>query len=328
MERLPSYAAISPVRNESDHLAITARSVIDQTHRPERWVIVDDGSTDDTRAIAEAFAADHDWITVIDSGSRHAPARGAPIVRAFNRGLAELDQLPGFVVKMDGDVYLPAHYFEWVARTFAREPRAGIVGGVAFVNDGEQWVPEKNARNHVRGATKAYRRETFEEIGGLRESMGWDGIDEYAARSRDWGVHVLSELHFLHYKPVGTKQAWWRSRWEEGVGMYFMGYRASWALGRSLYRMVSPPRIVGGLAMAGGFLYSMLTGAPQIDDAGAIRMLQDEQRARLAGALRRRTAEAPIAPPLPGGGPAYWLDDGYGAAGNGRVPALEEERTR
>jgi biofilm PGA synthesis N-glycosyltransferase PgaC len=334
MDRLPGYAVVSPVRNEADHLEVTARSMVAQTHRPDRWVIVDDGSTDDTRAIADAFAAEHGWITVIDSGSRHVAARGAPIVRAFNRGLAEIDPRPEFVVKMDGDLFLPSHYFEWVARTFAREPRAGIVGGVAFVNDGSRWVPEKSARNHVRGAAKAYRTATLEEIGGLRESMGWDGIDEYGARSRGWGVHVLTELHFLHYKPVGAKNVWWRSRWEEGVGMYFMGYRPWFALGRALYRMlVAPPPVLGGLAMGAAFLWSMLRGAQQIDDEGAKRLLREEQRERLAGTLRKRSAAPPVAQ-LPGGGPAYWVANGTdpAAAGgadqaDGFAPVLERERT-
>src|SRR5437016_4363102 len=117
---LPDYAVVTPVRDEAEHLARTARSMIAQTHRPLQWVVVDDGSSDETRAIAERFAAEHDWIRVIGTGPRKQRARGAPIVRAFEAGRRALDVRPEFVVKMDGDLFLPAHYYEWVARTFAR----------------------------------------------------------------------------------------------------------------------------------------------------------------------------------------------------------------
>src|SRR4051812_5224884 len=176
---LPSYAVVTPVRDEAEHLPRTARSMVEQTHVPERWVIVDDGSTDGTRAIAERLADEHDWIRVIGTERRAGRARGAPIVEAFDAGRAAVDTRPAFVVKMDGDVVLPPHYYEWVARTFERVPRAGIVGGVIFNWDGEAWAPDRKGAHTVNGALKAYRTACLEEIGGLRPSMGWDGIDEY-----------------------------------------------------------------------------------------------------------------------------------------------------
>ena len=44
---------------------LTLRSVCDQTHRPAQWVIVDDGSSDGTRELAESWAEREPWITVI-----------------------------------------------------------------------------------------------------------------------------------------------------------------------------------------------------------------------------------------------------------------------
>src|SRR5436305_1128228 len=126
---LPTYTIVSPVRDEAEHLARTAEALVGQTHLPQEWVIVDDGSTDGTREIAGRYAAEHPWIRVVEVGTSHERARGAPIVRAFNRGRAALGAPTDVVVKLDGDVFLPPHYFAWVCRVFADDPRAGIAGG-------------------------------------------------------------------------------------------------------------------------------------------------------------------------------------------------------
>jgi len=258
---------------------------------------VDDGSTDGTREIAERYSSAYDWIDVIDSGAAHERARGAPIVRAFERGMASLRAPADIVVKLDGDLFLPPHYFEWVAATFARDPRAGIVGGVALVPEDGRWVPDRGKLLNVNGVAKAYRLACLEDIGGLRASMGWDGIDEYGARARGWHVHVLTELTILHYKPRGSKQRPLQARWEEGRGNAYMGYLPSWLLVRAAYRaLVEKPPVLGGLVLLAGYLWARMRRLPQVDDPAARAELRAEQRARLAGLLRGRTALTPNQP--------------------------------
>ena len=293
------------MRDEAEHFARTAESMVSQTHRPQQWVVVDDGSTDGTREIAERYASRHDWIRVISADGSHERARGAPIVRAFQRGCAELREQPDVVVKLDGDLFLPAHYFEWVAETFARDPRAGIVGGVALIPKDGRWVMERGNLLNVNGVAKAYRVACLEDIGGLRASMGWDGIDEYGARARGWNVRVLTELIMLHYRPRGSKQKPIKARWEEGLGNAFMGYLPSWLLLRAAYRgIVEKPPILGGLVLLAGFVWARVRRLPQVDDPEARAELRAEQRARMARFVRRGGTAQLAAPD--GGGPAYW----------------------
>jgi poly-beta-1,6-N-acetyl-D-glucosamine synthase len=305
---LPSYSVVSPVRDEAEYLSVTAASMVAQTHRPLRWIIVDDGSTDNTRAIAEEWASEHPWIEVVSGEEQHSRARGAPIVAAFKRGLRELELRPAVVVKLDGDLFLPPHYFAWVASVFAHDPRAGVVGGTVWMPENGRWRLDYGKTSHnVHGVAKAYRYDCLDEIGGLQESMGWDGIDEYAARARGWHVHALGELSILHYKPRGSKQRPLQARWEEGRGNAFMGYRWQFMLLRAAYRgLVERPRVLGGLALLAAYVDARLRRLPRVADAAAIAELRREQGERMRALLRWRHDVEPAAA-LPDGGPAYWF---------------------
>src|SRR4051812_4257171 len=289
------YVIVSPVRDEAEFLGHTIASIVAQEHRPAEWVIVDDGSTDATPSIAAGAAREHEWIHVVTRSGRTnaARGRGKPIVEAFNAGLETLTVQHEFVVKMDGDLFVPPHYFDWVARTFDRYPRAGIVGGFGLIPEGNEWVPDQIGRHNVAGYIKAYRRTCLDEIGGLQASMGWDGIDEYSARARGWTSHPLSELVVLHYRRRGARQKWWRARWDEGAGNAFMGYPPSFVVPRAGSRaLVGRPPTLSGIVLFGGYAWSRVTRRARVPDAPAREELGREQHAR----LRRGATTSPTDP--------------------------------
>ena len=293
---LPAYAVVSPVKDEADRLEHTLRSVCEQSHRPVQWVIVDDGSSDGTRELAKSWAERKPWITVLgpEPATDGERARGGRVVRAFERGRAALSEPHDVVVKLDGDIELPTGYFAVVAGAFARDPCAGIVGGRVLVPArAGGWEPERVGRHTVHGAIKAYRVSCLEDFGGLRASMGWDGIDEYGAKARGWKVIPLPELLVLHHARRGSKQRWWDARLEEGRGARYMGYLPAFVVARSGYRMVvERPPVLGGLALLAGWGAATLSGAPMVDDCEAIAALRREQRER----LRRLHVGAPVEP--------------------------------
>ena len=59
------YILVTPAKNEGENLAMNINSIANQTLKPAVWVIVDDGSTDNTQQIIEAAKKNHVWIKSI-----------------------------------------------------------------------------------------------------------------------------------------------------------------------------------------------------------------------------------------------------------------------
>ena len=70
MSTLPVYVVITPARNEAEFIEGAIQSMVAQTMRPAKWVIVSDGSTDGTDDIVKKHAAQHDWIELVRMPSR------------------------------------------------------------------------------------------------------------------------------------------------------------------------------------------------------------------------------------------------------------------
>ena len=59
------YVLITAARNEAAVITQTLDAVVAQSTLPARWVIVDDGSTDDTPSIVETYARKYSFIKLV-----------------------------------------------------------------------------------------------------------------------------------------------------------------------------------------------------------------------------------------------------------------------
>ena len=184
---LPSYVVVTPVRDEERFIGDTLASMLSQTHKPLRWVIVDDGSTDRTPEILRAGTAGLNWVTVVSTNSKRRHLGSAEVL-AFERGLHEIaPELPyAYVVKLDGDLRLPIDYFQRLLTRMSMRERCGIASGVYCEDTGSGWLPVRMPPYHAAGASKTVRRECFEAIGGFVARKGWDTVDEIRAGLLGW----------------------------------------------------------------------------------------------------------------------------------------------
>jgi poly-beta-1,6-N-acetyl-D-glucosamine synthase len=282
-----TYALVTPARDEADNLRRLARDVVGQTVAPREWVIVENGSSDDTLGIAEELAREHAWIRVITIHEHVEQVRGGAIVRALIAGIEALESRPDLLVNLDADVSIEPNYFERLVAAFVDDPRLGIAGGSGFELEAGVWRQQFATRGTVWGATRAYRWDCLQDVWPLEERLGWDGLDELQATVRGWKTATLLDLPFRHHRRVGQRDGRRRVFWEaEGRLAHYMGYRVGYLIARVAYRAVRE-RDPAAVRMLSGYAAAAIRREPRWGDEVARAHLRDLQRLRNLPARRR-----------------------------------------
>jgi poly-beta-1,6-N-acetyl-D-glucosamine synthase len=273
-----TYCIVSPVRDEEKYMRRTLESVVNQTVPPDLFVIVDDGSTDATPQVLAEYEARYPYIKVIKRQNRGQRRVGGGVVEAFYEGWAVAEPYHhDFLTKLDMDLELPLGYFERLLALMAADPRLGTVSGKAYYpapsNKDESFdgalISEHIGDDVSLGMTKFWRRECFEEIGGLVPQVLWDGIDCYKARMLGWKACSLDEpeLRFLHLRPMGSSdKSIVNGRIRLGTGQWMMGSSPLFVLASAAHRARHRPFVVGALATLYGWAKAGLSGQPRIAD--------------------------------------------------------------
>ena len=286
------FIAISPCRNEARYLRRCIDSVLNQSVRPDLWIVVDDGSSDQTPEILAEYEARHDWIRVVKRRDRGRRAVGPGVVQAFYDGLAQVD-LDDFeyLCKLDLDLVLPPRYFELLLKWMRADPRLGSCSGKPYARTATGQLNSERCGDEMSvGMTKFYRVSCFRDIGGFVHGVMWDGIDCHKARQLGWIVRSRDEpeLRFEHLRPMGASQSGiLTGRSRHGAGQYFMGSDPLYFLATAVYRMMQRPYLIGGAAMIWGFLAAALRRDPRHDDPELRAFLRRYQRLALVKGKRR-----------------------------------------
>lgn len=287
------YVLVSPCKDEGAYIERTLRSIALQTVKPVQWIIVDDGSTDDSMAIVARYRAEMPFVKVMTrtSGARQV---GAGVIRAFNEGLAHVDADYAFICKFDVDLELPERYFEVMLARMAADPALGTCSGKAYYRHPQtgEIKSELCGDEASVGMIKFYRRACFEAIGGFRTDVGWDGFDCHHARWHGWRAQSWDdpEIRFLHLRPMGSSQkSIHAGRVRHGRGQYMIGAHPAFFLMSSLYRSVRQrPYVTGTFAALWGYLQAKLQGAKPFGDPEITRFIHRYQMR----ALRRGKRDA------------------------------------
>jgi glycosyltransferase involved in cell wall biosynthesis len=228
-----------------------------QTLLPERWIIVNDGSTDKTADIAADYAQRFPWIQVVHRSPRLDRHFGAK-VHAFNAGLERLGSLDFDVIgNLDADISFDPEYLSFLMRQFSEDPKLGVAG-TPFVEDGGYDTARDSfeGENHVAGVS-AFSAPLFRGSRWLHPKPG-EGVDWIAvttARMKGWKTRSFPEKRFHHYRTLGTAG---RSRvaasFSYGEKDYYLGGSPLWQLFRVAYRSTKQP--LDGAALLTGYCWA------------------------------------------------------------------------
>ena len=219
-----NYYIVIPSYNEEKFIGLTLQSLVEQTVLATKIVVVNDNSTDKTAEIVAGFAAKYPFISLVHKTSETIHLPGSKVIQAFQTGLETLDDNYDLIVKADGDLIFPSNYFETIIQHFQSDDRIGMVGGFAYIEKNGDWILENlTDKDHIRGAFKAYRKECFKEIGGLKPAMGWDTVDELLCKFYHWKVVTDAALKVKHLKPTGANYNK-TARYKQGEAFYSLGY--------------------------------------------------------------------------------------------------------
>ena len=266
MRTPPTYVLITPARNEADLIALTIDSMVAQTVRPLKWIIVSDGSTDNTDDIVRKYLDAHPWMELVRTPERQE-RHFAGKVYAFNAGYTRVAELDYDIIgNLDADLSFDPDYIEILLMKFVDNPKLGIAG------TSYKEVTASNANSlpydyrfasveHVPGGCQMFRRKCFEEIGGYAPIKGGlvDTVAVMAARMKGWQTRTFTDKMFLHHRESGTAgHGVLMARFKRGEKNYALGNHPVWELFRTVYQLTKKPFIVGGLVMLCGYLWSAI----------------------------------------------------------------------
>ena len=219
-----NYIIIIPTYNEEAFIGLTLQSIVNQTVVPSQVIIVNDNSTDKTEEIVNSFCKQNTIFKLVNKTSEAIHLPGSKVVQAFLKGFETINSDFDIIVKLDADLILPINYFETIINHFKSDATIGMAGGFCYVEQNGNWVLENlTDKDHIRGALKAYRKECYNQIDGIKPAMGWDTVDELLCKFYNWKVVTDQTLHVKHLKPTGANYNK-TARYKQGESFYTLGY--------------------------------------------------------------------------------------------------------
>jgi len=286
-----TYVLVTAAYNEEKFISKTIDSIISQTVRPKKWVIVSDGSTDQTDEIVCSYSRSHDFIQLHRICEEHLRNFAAQ-VNAINTGCGLLKDLEfDFIGNVDADVSFEPGYYERLLARFDEDASLGLAGGyIQEESNGVFRSRAKNSPDSVAHAVQLFRRACFETVGGYMPLPygGPDWVAEIIARKNGWGVRSFPELPVRHYRPTSSAGGIVRGRYRQGLMDYSLGSDPVFETMKCLSRIWTKPYVIGTLARLSGYIWSSLQGRALAVPQDVAECLRAEQRARVRSVFRPR----------------------------------------
>lgn len=280
------YIVVTPCKNEGENLPDLIGSVVAQTIRPEVWVIVDDGSTDDTQNIIEDAMKAHDWIRNIrmDSEARDLGLHLAGVMKnGFDYIISYCRRYGleyGYLGNLDGDLTLPTTFYEALMREFEKDSKLGVASGGTKHIIGDHIVHAKVSVDEPSGGHMLIRKECFDEIGGIPLSYAVDGVIKVKSRLRGWKTRRFDNNIVTEIRDASAAEGYWNGFVYKGKSSYYLNTNPLHVAAKLVMYSFRKPYYTG-IAYLAGYLGNLLRRRERINDPEIRRYFWNKWREHL-----------------------------------------------
>ncbi|MGZ3611692.1 MAG: glycosyltransferase family 2 protein [Ktedonobacteraceae bacterium] len=278
------YVLLTAAKDEETCIAEVIQLVVRQTVLPVMWIIIDDGSNDQTAKIIEQFAAQYTFIQLHSAGSREGRNFGSQY-KAIQAAYEIAKQLEfEFVGVQDADqAPEQADYYELIMGEFHRNSRLGMASGFVYERPRGVWECRMSNSVDSTAGSAMFRRTCFEQIGGYTPLKygGSDTLAQIDAKIMGWEILTRPDLHILHYRPTSSAGGIWRGRFREGLMDASFGNHPAFEFFKCCRRITSYPFLLGSLVRFSGYLWWNITRRKPVLSPEKEAFLREEQLAKI-----------------------------------------------
>lgn len=194
-DRMPAVSVVMPVHNALPFLEESVAGILAQSFEDFELIILDDGSTDGSRACLERFAARDARIRLLAGDVQSGPVASSNRVVAAARA--------PLVARMDADDVVDPRRLERQVALMERVPDAVLTGSLFHTIDADGRIVREADYGRLRQgspfppfahSTIMFRRVAFDRVGGYRpEASRWEDIDLYLRLAAIGRILVLTE---------------------------------------------------------------------------------------------------------------------------------------
>jgi poly-beta-1,6-N-acetyl-D-glucosamine synthase len=280
---MKKFAIVTPVKDEINYFPRTVKSILSQEIKPDKWIIIDDGSTDGTTEIIRKIEKENNWIEGIYREPTKVRKAGGEFVLGLGLQKLNFDDFD-FIARMDGDLEFNSSYFKRLIERFEEDDNLGIASGVCFINRNGKVFEEKHPRFHTRGPLKTYRTRCFKDIGGRLEScLGWDAIDELKANMLGWKTYSFSDLRITHLKKTQNSKGPLKGGINFGIAAYNAGYHPLFIILKAFFIVINRRFKSTSIGLLWGYFSSLFKRNPRPIDKELIKYVRKQQMNKILG---------------------------------------------
>ncbi len=266
------YVLITPCRNEGEHLPFLIKSIVEQTVQPIIWVIIDDGSTDNTPTIIAQYSEKYQWIYHLrlnETKKRDIGLHLASVMNeGFNTAIEYCNQKAikyNYLGNVDGDLVLDRTFFENLIIQLEKDPKIGIASGGTDYNIDGKILRVKTSEDEPSGGHMLIRKECFDDCGGIPISYASDAVLKVKARLHGWKTKRFEENRAIEARDVNSAEGYWKGYIVKGKTSYYINHNPIHIIANIGKYSIRYPYYIG-IPYFIGYIKCLLNNEKRIED--------------------------------------------------------------